>query len=351
LRIRSFALLAALFCLRLSASQADTAGEIGRLMSDLHARGRFSGSVLVAVRGQIVYEGGFGAADIRTGARFTPATVSCLASVSKPFTAMAAMMLAEQGRLAYGDTLDRYFPELPRCYGAVSLRNLLTMTSGIVDYPQLGADHPGMTNGEVVAALRRHPSLAFQPGERYAYCNANYVLLSMIVEKVAGVSFRSFLQERIFDRLGMVSTFVYSDPRQKTGNVAVGYDEAGKPDDYVSCTTGDGGVYSSVGDLFKWDQALTTGMLVSPSSLALAFTPATVGSGTSTYGFGWNVTEDRHGRSVWHTGNTCGFRAYIHRGLTERNTVIMLTNGGQTDRIAITEAIIGILSQGPHHPP
>jgi hypothetical protein len=102
-------------------------------------------------------------------------------------------------------------------------------------------------------------------------------------------------------------------------------------------------MYSSVGDLFKWDQALNTRMLVKPSTLALAFTPAAVRSGTNTYGFGWNVTEDDHGRSVWHTGNTCGFRAYIHRGLTEKTTVIMLTNGGQTDRIGIAKDIINLL--------
>ncbi len=320
-------------------------------MADLHARSQFNGSLLVAVHGRIVYEDAFGAANIHTGASFTPATVSCVASVSKQFTAMAVMMLAEQGCVAYDQTISRYFAELPRCYAAVSLRNLLNMTSGIVDYPELGADHPGITNNEVVQALCRRQALSFHPGDKYSYCNANYVLLSLIVERVTGGSFQSFLQARIFDRLGMSNTFIYSNPRRKAGNVPIGYDEAGRMDDYVSYTTGDGGMYSTAGDLFKWDQALNTGILVSPSTLALAFTPSAVRSGTSTYGFGWNVTEDGHGRSVWHTGNTCGFRSYIYRGLTERTTVIMLTNGGQTDRVKINEAIINILSGKPHRRP
>jgi CubicO group peptidase (beta-lactamase class C family) len=158
------------------------------------------------------------------------------------------------------------------------------------------------------------------------------------------------VQKAIFDRLGIGETFIYSNPRQKVGNVAIGYDEAGKTDDYVSCTTGDGGMYSILGELFKWDQALNTGILVSPSSLALAFTPAVASKGSSTYGFGWNETVDRHGKSMWHTGNTCGFRAYIHRGLTDKTTVIMFTNRGQTDRIGINEAIINIRSGRFHRP-
>jgi CubicO group peptidase (beta-lactamase class C family) len=334
-------LFGALLFVRAEGSPGDTIRQIDELISTLHAQGDFNGSILVAINEKPIYSKGFGMANFKAGEKFTPATASCIASLTKQFTAMGIMKLAEQKKLAYDDPVTKYLRNLPACYQMVSLRHLLNHTSGVFDYDQLGSGSPDKL-------IFKKNSLRFQPGEKYEYSNSNYVLLSLIIETLSGISFADFLQRNFFTPLEMTRTFAYAHSNQKVPGVARGYNQFGKDDDYNSpATFGDGGIYSSAEDLLKWHQALRTEKLVKQSTLDMAFTAGKVRSGSSTYGFGWNVSEDAHGRFAWHTGNTSGFRAYMQHRLDERIDIIILTNTGHSRRVEIARAINNILHGEP----
>jgi CubicO group peptidase (beta-lactamase class C family) len=324
-------------------SRSAAAKGIEKFMAELNRRGQFNGAVLVADRQGVVYRGGFGIANRASNSTFTPDTPSCLASLSKPLTALAVMMLAEQGSIKYDNHISEYIPELPPALGVVTVRQLLTHTSGIPDYSDLNVEHPGMTNAEVLRALTRVDHTEFQPGEKYRYSNSGYVLLGILVERVSGTPLSDFLQNKIFGPLRMLRSFVLTNDQQRGEDVARAYSGFGTPDDYQAFVTGDGGVYSTVDDLYLLDRSLYTDTLVRQSALAEAFTPASVRQGNTTYGFGWNVKEEDFGKRVWHTGSTAGFRAFIERRLADHSVVIMLTNVGNSKRVEINEAIHAIL--------
>jgi CubicO group peptidase (beta-lactamase class C family) len=336
---------------RLSAV-VDRRSQIDALMKQLHQQRRFNGEILVAEKGGVIYQGAFGLADPSAGRPYTTRTRSCLASLSKPITAVAVMMLGQQRRLAYDDPLSKYLPGFTEPVGAVTLRHLLTHTSGIPDYPQLDVDHPGVTNTQILDAIRKLTALSFPAGVKYQYSNSGYVLLALVIEAISGQSLPRFLDDRIFKPAGMSATFVLTSLGQKTADVARGYDSTGRADDFEGMETGDSGVYSTVGDLLRFDQALYTDTLVSQQTLSDAFVPPRVREGGTTYGFGWNIVTDASGVRVWHQGNTAGFRAFIERRLRDRITVIMLTNGGDTNRMAINDDIQRILrAESPGKPP
>lgn len=326
-------------------SAADRPSEIDRIFARRHKQRLFDGEALVAERGVVVYRGAFGLADRDAKRPYTTDTRSCLASLSKPITAVAVMMLAEAGLVTFDTPLSQLLPGFSADIGTVTVRHLLSHTSGVPDYPALGVDHPGITNAEILAALRGVQAPVFPPGQKYEYSNSGYVLLGSIVERLSGRALPEFLATRIFTPLGMSSTFVLTSPADKTADVARGYDRKAGSDDFEGMDTGDGGVYSTVNDLLRFDQALYGESLVRQNTLALAFTPAEVREGSTTYGFGWNIVRDDTGVRVWHQGNTAGFRAFIERRLSRRITVIMLTNGGDTNRMAINEDIQRILAR------
>ena len=333
-------------------SQTPTLGDrrtrIEQLMARRHEENAFTGEILVAEKGQVIYAGAFGQADRSTGQPYTTDTRSCLASLSKPITATAIMMLAEQSRLTYDDPLAMFLPGFSDAVGTVKIRHLLTHTSGIPDYPDLNADHPGVTNAEILAASQKVQKLSFPPGQKYQYCNGGYVLLGLIVENISHQPLPGFLESHVFNPLRMTSSFVLTRLDQKTADVARGYDKVGGgTDDFVGMETGDSGVYSTVKDLLRFDQALYTDALLKQQTLAEAYTPFPVREGRTTYGFGWNINTDADGKRVWHQGNTAGFRAFIERRLADRITVIMLTNGGDTNRMAINDSIQRILKAVP----
>ena len=226
------------------------ASQIDSLMIKLYNRGQFNGSVLVAEHGDVIYKKGFGKANFKESLDYTPATPSYLASLTKQFTAMAIMMLAENKKLSYEDKLSKYFPEFPPYAVKITIRNLLNHTSGIPDYFSLGIVHPGLRNEEVLKALVKIDSLNFQPGSKFEYSNSGYVLLAMIIEKVSGLPFNIFLKINIFDPLKMDNTVVLDTSNPKIKNKALGYDVFGNDYDKDILTMGDGGIYSTVDDLY-----------------------------------------------------------------------------------------------------
>ena len=334
---------ASLACRPGPTAPADRRAAISRLFARLHEQRLFDGEALVAERGIVVYSGAFGVADRETKFPYTTSTPSCLASLSKPFTAIALMMLAEKGAVTFETQLSQLLLGFSPTIGSVTVRQLLTHTSGVPDYPDLGVDRPGVTNAEILAALRHVTDPVFPPGLRYQYSNSGYVLLGQIVESLSGTTLPQFLAARVFKPLGMSSTFVLTSPEDKKAGVARGYDRNGGVNDCEGMATGDGGVYSTVNDLLRFDQALYEDTLVRQETLAVAFRPPQVREGSTTYGFGWNIAKDASGLKVWHQGNTAGFRAFIERRLSRRITVIMLTNGGDTNRMRINDDIQRIL--------
>jgi|HubBroStandDraft_1064217.scaffolds.fasta_scaffold15875_2 CubicO group peptidase (beta-lactamase class C family) len=320
-------------------------------MSTLFERGQFNGAVLVAEKGEIIYRKAFGKANFQTGADFTPETPSNIGSVTKQFTAAGIMILAERKRLSYDDPVSKYIPEFSRSahFSRITLRDLLTHTSGIPDYGDLGIDDSGLDQKGLIAALLKKEDALAKPGLKYRYSNPGYALLGIVVERVSGKPFGEFMEDEIFEPAGMNNTFVYDGHGQNNARAAVGYGQFGQVDDAgPTAIPGDGGMYSTVDDLFKWDQALYTDRLVLQSALAEAFSPGKVEEGTSTYGFGWNIATETGDKYVWHQGNTAGFRAFIGRQLTDRVTVIMLTNKGNSKRLDINAAIQNILADKPY---
>lgn len=323
-------------------AHADSRQKIDEFMRTLNERGQFNGAILVGDADGILYEAAFGQANRSHGTKFTIATQSCLASVSKPFTALAVMMLVQNDSVHLDDPVSKYVDGLKKPIGDVTLRQLLNHTSGIPDYGNINIEHPGITTEEVLQALRTIDHLEFPPGERYSYSNSGYVLLGAVVAKVAGMPFPQFLSTHILRPVGMKRTFVLTRDGQKTPETATGYNDFGDLDDYVEFVTGDGGMYSTVEDLYLFDRALYSGNLISQATLNEMFTPGRVRAGSTTYGFGWNIEDTEAGKRVWHTGSTAGFRAYFDRRLANRR-IIMLTNIGNSKRIEISATINSIL--------
>lgn len=319
------------------------ASKIDALMRSLSERGQFSGSVLVAEHGRVIYERGFGKADIKRNIVFTPDSPTYLASLTKQFTAMAVMMLAEQHKLSYDDPLSKYFPEFPAYAAKITIRHLLNHTSGIPDYVGLGLERPGLTNQDVLSSLIQQGSLRFPPGEKFEYSNSGYVLLALIVEKISGQPYGLFLHEKIFAPLEMKHTFLYDKPHSGIPR-AVGYNRFDDVYDYDLLTYGEGGIYSTVADLFKWDQALYTERLVKRSTLDEAFTRGKLNDGSSVnYGFGWAIAEYSGETILAHAGRYGGFNSYIKRFPHERATIIFLTNHDFKNMSDIGNALINVL--------
>ncbi len=332
-----------------SSGAQDKASIIDTFIRTLAERGQFNGSVLVAERGRSIYKGAFGMADVRHGRAFSPATPCYLASLTKQFTAMAIMKLVESRKLSYDTPLSDFFAEFPAYARAITIRHLLTHTSGIPDYVGLGVEHPGVTDQEVLGALVRQDSLRFAPGDRFEYSNSNYVLLALIVERASGQPYARFLEKSIFGPLGMQHTFVDDSLRPALEERAKGYNRFGDDADYDLLTYGEGGIYSTVEDLFLWDQALYTEKLVSAATLAEAFAGAKLHDGrTSGYGFGWAIGTYNAQPTTSHAGRYGGFNTYIKRFLNDRNVIIFLTNRGFRNMSAIGNALTNILYGKPY---
>jgi len=340
-----------LLCAAPARAQAIPA-QIDTYMRGLYRQKKFNGVVLVADKGNIIYEKSFGFAQYQPRTPLTNDSLFNLASVSKEFTAMAIMMLKEQGRLQYDDDVRKYVPELP--YSDITIRQLLHHTSGLPDYIELADKNWDsdkiMTNKDVLAILKQYkPAPLFKPGEKYEYSNTGYQLLASVVERVSGKRFPKFMHDAIFAPLGMTSTVVYTAAAMKpfAARRAYGYDPKGRGyelDDmgYLDGIWGDGGIYSTVDDLLRWDQALYGKTLVSRKTLLEAFTPGRLNSGKKTdYGFGWNIEED----SVWHDGSWVGFRTFIDRFLQSRKTIIILTNTSCENLGDIDRKITAILGE------
>lgn len=298
-------------------------------------RGDVPGAALMIIKdGKPILKKTYGLADVERKTPVETHTNFRLASFTKQFTAMCIMMLKEREKLSLDQTLKDIFPDFPDYGKAITIRNLLNHTSGLLDYESLIPDTATIQvlDKDVLQMMMEQDSTYFPPGTQYRYSNSGYALLAMIVEKISGQSFAKFLKQNIFDPLKMTNTVAFEKGISEVNFQAFGYaNENGKlvfkDQSLTSAVLGDGGIYSSVEDLFKWDQALYTDKLVSFETLEQAFTPAILKDGTKLdYGFGWRTDEYRGFKRVHHTGQTCGFTTIIQRYPEQKFSIIILTN-------------------------
>lgn len=310
--------------------------EIDRLMQ--RYQGAVPGASLLVVRGgEALVNRGYGMSDLEHGVEAGPRTNYRLASVTKQFVAAAILLLVQDGKLGLDDPVRKWLPSLPPAADAVRVRHLLTHTSGLVDYEDLmAADYAGqISDAGVLQLLEKEERSYFAPGSEYRYSNSGYALLALVVEQASGKAFPEFLRTRIFQPLGMHDTLAYVRGGPPVPHRAFGYSRIDgrwvrTDQSATSAVLGDGGIYSSIADLAKWDAALYDDRLLSDQSRQLAFSPHVEVTGEpydAAYGFGWRVTGD----SLWHSGETIGFRNVIVRYPRRRLTVVLLSNRNEPE--------------------
>ncbi len=322
-------------------------------------------AVLVKKDGRVVFEKGYGLRKLGADEAITPDTDFRLASFTKQFTAMAIMLLVHDGKLRYDTRLTELFPAFPAYGKDITVRNLLTHTTGLPDYEDLmekeeKAHGPRWTpehqiqDKEVLALLEKESQGKFPPGTSWAYSNSGYVVLGLVVAKVSGTSYAEFLQQRIFAPLGMKETVVYQKGKNEIRNRAFGHSrENGNlvltDQSSTSATLGDGGVYSNLEDLSKWDDALANHTLLSVQEMQPALTPVKLADGREphwpakpdddnlapgepvAYGFGWFLDPWRGHTRMWHSGSTMGFRTVIDRFTANHLSIVILCNRTDLD--------------------
>ncbi len=299
--------------------------------------------------GKLVKARGYGLANVELDVPARPETVFQSGSVGKQFTAMAVMMLVEEGKLGLDDTLSKLFPRAPARWKPITVRQLLTHTSGIPDWENKNLDYRrDYTEDELVKVAMTLP-LDFPPGTQWSYSNTAYVLLGVLVRKASGQFYGDFLKERVFGPLGMDSTRIISEA-DIVKNRAAGYElRNGKLENqsWVSPslnTTADGSLYLTALDLAKWDAALGAGRLLKKESYELVWSPVRLKNGTTyPYGFGWRFDEQRGERVVAHGGSWQGFRTAINRYPGRGLTVIVLANLAQAEPETIAATVAGIV--------
>lgn len=341
--------------MNVAANEGEKEKRIDSLMIALYSRGQFTGSILIADHGKIIYKKAFGMADRQNKIPFTPETKEYIGSVSKQFTAMGIMILKDRGKLEYDEHIRVFFPELPACMEPVTIRHLLYHISGLA----LFDDYPDMTEKDVFNILMKQESLRFAPGEKFEYCNAGYSLLAMIIEKISGKSLNEFMTANIFRPLGMNQTFV-NEISHPDKTRAIGYTIYGTIDSYDTYMGGNASIISTVDDLYKWDQELYHCKLVKPQTLAEAFTPSSVVMknpalnrrddlfGEMSYGYGWWISMYNKGGDFHHDGAFSGYISYIERRPGEKTTIIELSNLRHIPAYEIRTAILNILNDKPY---
>ena len=338
--LAGLAVLGALFaCARTPSISDGPVDAIDSLFTAFDHDGMPGAAVVVIRDGQVIVRKTYGLADVDSGTAITPDTNFRLASLSKAFTAAAVLLLVEDGRLALDDPASRVLAELPAYASDVTVRHLLTHTSGLWDYEDFVPDTQARQLKDIDAlnlVAARAESLYFTPGAEWRYSNTGYALLALIVERVEGERYAPVLQRRIFEPLGMRGTVAFEEGVSSVSHRAYGHrvrgDSVRRTDQSnTSAVLGDGGVYSSIHDLILWDAALSAGTLIPASLWREATTPFRLSDGRATeYGYGWFIDRFEGRVRHRHHGETRGFTHSIYRFPEERLTTIVLTNRSES---------------------
>lgn len=323
--------------------------------------GRFSGAVLVAKGEQIILRKGYGFADVEKQIPYTPETQQAVASISKMFTAMAALKLRQQGKLRLEDSICQYLSECPETWKLITVQHLMRHTSGIPDYEaklDLGSDKylefmaQSNATAKIVEEARKQP-LEFTPGAKFTYSNTGYVVLSYIIQKAAGVPFAEFVSRSILQPAGMKQSGFFGT-RQIPKKLAYGYTHGdlgwGKmlagvsllPRLPLTPPAGDAGLYSTVDDLYRWSRIMDGGGLVSAADIAEVFTP-----GLSQYGYGWFIDSGFNRKRRQHNGMLPGYLSEFTKYPDDKLTIILFSNVDTARMRSIVRDITAIALGAP----
>jgi len=359
--VTTIPLCIALLLLSHIAVAQDHAAKIQEVLSLAHKYRQFNGSALIAENGKVVYKGAFGMANMEWNIPNTPDTRFRLGSITKQFTATATLQLVEQGKIKLDGKITDYLPDYRNDTGdKVTIHHLLTHTSGIPSY----TGQPGFFENvsrnpyKVDEFVKKYASgnLEFEPGSKFSYNNSGYFLLGAIIERVTGKPYEQVLKENIFDPLGMKNTG-YDHHATIIPKRASGYSKT--PDGYTNAVYLDmsipyaaGSLYSTVEDLYLWDQALYADKVLSAQSKALMYKPF-----LENYAYGWAVTNasfkqnDQPVQVITHDGGINGFTTTIIRFPTEKNLIVVLDNTGSGYLNRLSDSIARILYNQPYEPP
>jgi CubicO group peptidase (beta-lactamase class C family) len=338
-----------------SVPDEQVSGKVDKLVSaELRAQQIPGAALAVVLDGKVIKAAGYGTSNIELGVAAKPESIFQTGSVGKQFTATAVMMLVEEGKVGLDDKISKYFTSAPPAWKGITVRHLLTHTSGIPDYTSEKTGgainlHTDYTEEELVKKISSLP-LEFQPGDKWSYSNSGYLILGVLIHHVTGEFYGDFLQQRIFRPLGMTSTRIISEA-DIVPNRSAGYRLLKgelKNQEWVAPTlntTADGALYTNVLDLAKWDAALYTEKLLKRSSFGQMWTPVKLNGGkTYPYGFGWRVAEVNGHRLLEHGGAWQGFTMHISRYVDDKLTVVVMTNldSGHSDPGKIAQGVAAI---------
>jgi CubicO group peptidase (beta-lactamase class C family) len=358
-RVFAFSIVVLLLC-RLAAAQVSTssADPVDAIVRSEMQRQHIPGvALLVARDGRILRAEGYGFSNVELQVPVKPETIFQSGSVGKQFTATAVMMLVEEGKIALDDPIAKYVRDGPPSWDQVTVRQLLSHTAGFTDYPEKFDFRKDYSEDDLLRIVASIP-LAFPPGTKWSYSNLGYLTLGILIHRVTGKFYGDFLQQRIFQPLGMTTTRIISEA-DIIPNRASGYRlDHGvlKNQEWVSPslnTTADGSLYFSILDLAQWDAALYTEKLLKRSSLHEMWTPAKLADGkpnSDHYGFGWFIGDFHGHRVIGHEGAWQGFKSQISRYVDDKLTVVVLANLAEADPGKICDQVAATYLSHPANP-
>ena len=348
-----------------SSSTCSQANKYSEFISCMKSKGLSTGNILVYEKGEIVFQSSNRLRTIDPIDSLTLNSQFRLASVSKQFTSVAVMKLKQEGKLDYNQKVSSILNDFP--HDNITIKHLLQHTSGIADYikiisqnyvPQNSTKRDILGNNEILDIFyNSNPKLKFQPGEKYEYSNTGYLVLASIVEEVSKQHFREFLKENIFDPLNMNNTLLYSYKEGYDSDIpnrVFGYSLNEEKDGYelndyhvVNDVRGDGGIYSTINDLFKWNMALLDYKVVPKKLLDEAWRVGTLNNGEDFgYGYGWVIGESSKPKSVFHSGGWVGFVTYLYNEIDTKSGYVILTNDSSRVLVDIINSINSIRETG-----
>jgi CubicO group peptidase (beta-lactamase class C family) len=333
-----------LFLLASATSADDFSIRAGTYLDSLSKTQNFSGSILVAHRGQVLFKGAYGFANVEWSVPNTPQTKFEIASVSKQFTASAILQMVEAGKLRLDAPISTYLPDLPKTWSRITIHHLLTHSSGIPNTGKLSDYTQGLHHHyapeELIALVRDRP-LDYEPGAKWKYSNTDYYLLGYLIERLSTESYATYLQHHLFGPLGMADTG-YNSYTTILARRATGYArEAGqlqnaeRPDPSIPYSAG--ALFSTVEDLFKWDEALYAETMLKHATQEKMFT--SYRSGSEGYGYGWFLTSKEGRQKQYHEGSTFGFGSFMARYPDDHLLVVVLSNQEGTDVKSIADTL------------
>ena len=337
----------------ISISAKDPSEQVDALFARFAEGIRPGAAVMVISDGEIVHSAGYGFANLDTQIPITPGSIFRLGSVSKQFTAMAIAILADRGMLDYDDPVSQYVPGLSN-YAGVTVRHLLTHTSGLPDYYDIfdssawEAAGTMPSNADAIAFVGEMDESLFAPGEQYVYSNPAYEVLPLIVEAVTGQTYAAFVQQEVFAPAGMLDSVIHDHRRPQIDRRVLGYSQNGdgfeiNDQDPLNGIVGSGSQFSSLNDFFHWDQVLYTETLVSEATMRQVFTRAQLNDAEEfDYGFGWRLDSYKGQRRIAHGGSWVGFRTAISRYPDVGLTVVVLMNFAEAEPGKLSDQVSDI---------